>query len=153
MKKVFLLLIGLMLISNAVFAEGVYIYNSTGTTKSIPVASTNTVYSQWFRIDSGEYACVSYWVWSNSGAASVTIQLQQSPINPDTAGVSDPTMQVPVNMTDIVTSLTTELTWYHQSVSPLAMPYARFKITGTGSNSADTIVMLYVTQEKSLYAR
>jgi hypothetical protein len=53
-------------------------------------------------------------------------------------------------MADIVTALTTESTWYSQSMSILPLKYGRFKITGIGSNNADTIVNIKVNQMKSL---
>jgi hypothetical protein len=128
-------------------------YDSTKTTTDIPVPDTDVVYSAWFECDYGEYAAVCYMISSDDGVADVTIQLQQSPINPSLAGVSDPDGQIPVNMADIVTALTTEDTWYYKSLSLLPLPWARFKLTGIGSNESDTVVNIKVSQMKSLNAR
>jgi len=147
-KKVLVAFLIAVCIASSAFA--IDIKDSTGTTTSITVASTTTVYSGWFRMDTGAYAAVAYMISSDAGVADVTIQLQQSPINPDDAGVSDPDFQIPVNMADIVTALTTESTWYYQSMPFLPFEYARFKLTGIGSNSADTIVKIKVVQMGSV---
>jgi hypothetical protein len=49
-------------------------------------------------------------------------------------------------MADVVANLTTESTWYIKSLSLVSMKYARLKITGNGSNNADTVVQAVVSK-------
>ena len=151
MKKVLVVLIGIMLLATSAFALD--ILSSDSSTASIPVATTTTIYTHSFRTDSGEYGAISYWIYSAAGVADVTIQLEQSWTAPATEGSADGNYTIPVNMADVTTALTTESTWYQQSISVLPLPYGRFKITGIGSNNADTVVKIKVTQMKSLNVR
>ena len=66
---------------------------------------------------------------------------------PTTEGSADATYVEPVDFSNIVTNLTTESTWYHKVYSFAPLPYGRFKITGAGSNNADTVVTIKINQE------
>jgi len=152
MRKFLGVLLGLILLCSSAFAT-IDVYDSDGATTDILVPDTDVVYSEWFEIDLGEYTAVAYMISSDDGVADVTIQLQQCPINPALSGASDPDGQIPVNMADVVTALTTEATWYYKSISILPFAWARFKLTGIGSNESDTVVNIKVSQMKSLNAR
>ena len=122
------------------------ILNATNST-SIAVNGTATVYTQEFPIESAQYFEASYLANSTNGSVNVTIQLEQGSVVPATEGAANGNFTVPVNQPDIVTGLTTEDTWYHAAFSPVPLTYGRFKITGLGSNNADTILKIKVNEQ------
>jgi len=124
------------------------IFGSTGVT-DIAVASTATVYTRAFRIDYGDYFSLDYKANSANGSIDLKIELEQSVADnlPATEGSSDANYIEPENVSDIVSSLTTENTWKKKSLSPAPGIYARLKITGQGSNNADTVFNGYINQQ------
>jgi len=165
-SKVLVLVLGFLLITNIVFAgldhsgrnvsenvRDITVANVTQASNGsvdIAVATTGTVYTNSFKLNRGEYFETSYYAVSSAGTISLTIELEQSFQSPTTEGVADATYTEPVNMSDIVTTLTTEGIWSHVAISPVVLPYGRFKITGTGANNADTIVNMKISQQKNL---
>lgn len=140
-----LMLLTILMVSPA-FAgeyETIDALSSTSST-DIACATTSTVYSKWFALGPAEYFGVSYKYYAsdgNIGTMTITIQLEQSFQKPTTDGSADASYySIPVNMSDIVTAGTAYNTWAHKSISPIPLGYARFKITGTGSNDAHTVV-------------
>jgi ABC-type phosphate transport system substrate-binding protein len=148
MKRFWLLVLMLVLLVSPAYARSVTTQNVTlAGDADILVASTGTVYTDYFMIGDGEYFNVSYYIYSALGVADVTIQLEESPVVPTTQNVSNANYTIPVNMADIVTALTTESTWYHKALSPVPLTYGRFKITGIGSNQTDTIVNIKFSKQ------
>lgn len=147
MKKLFLVLLTCLFIASQsqAFAE-MDVLTSAGSS-DIAVATTGTVYTHSFRIDRGEYGAISYYANSVNGSVDITIEVEQGHARPTTEGSSDAGYVEPVNFSDVVTNLTTEATWYHKVYSFAPLTYARLKITGSGSNNADTIVNIKVNQE------
>jgi hypothetical protein len=140
----FLMMVG---ISSAQYTVNHPCTTSDGVTTSIPVATTDTVYTHSFTLDNADYFAVSYYTISTVGATDITIQLEESISLPDTEGASDVHFTIPVSMPDIVTNLSTENTWYQKSLSPIALKYGRFKITGAGLNASDTTVQVILSKK------
>jgi hypothetical protein len=123
------------------------VLNATDSVANISLAGATTVYTHSFPIDTGEYTAASYKLTSTIGVVNATIQLEQSFKLPDTEGSSEANYTIPVGLADIATVNTTNSTWFQKSISPIALPYARFKITGGTDNNATTIVHIKVNQE------
>ncbi len=119
------------------------VLNSDGTPGTIAVASTGVVYTRSFALNGAEY--FGLWLIATSvlGTADIKVELEQSYKLPTTEGAADALLwAVPDGMSDVVSSTTTELP-HQYSVGPIPMTYARYKLTGVGSNPADTIVEMY----------
>lgn len=152
LKRMFLVVALVVLLSSQVFAlqsNTRDVMDSTDGT-SIAVASTGTIYTKAMYIGDAEYFAVSYWIYSASGTADITIQLEQSWTLPATEGAADGNYVISeiegATAADIVTALTRESVWFNASRSIfIALPYVRFKITGISSNNADTIVKMKLT--------
>ena len=113
----------------------------TGNVTDIPVAGVTSVYTEAIPIHYGSFFAVAY--KANSAlfsSISVTIVAEQSWTKPATEFAADSNYFTPVGMPDIVTTLTTENTWYGTSIALIPFGFLRFKISGTGSNAADTLV-------------
>lgn len=112
--------------------------------ENMPVGSTSTYYTDSFKLKQGMY--FGLWMLANSsaGAPDLKIQLEQSYTTPTTENAADTaTYAVPENMADIQSSLTAE-TPKVMLISPVPMTYARFKITGQGTNNADTTLKMKI---------
>jgi len=112
--------------------------SSAGNT-TITVNGTS-VYTKAFVLDDSEYNAISYYAYSPAADIDVTLELQQSWVMPVTEGAADGNYTESVAMSDIVTNLTTESTWYNKALSAPAMKYGRIKITE--AVTADTQVTL-----------
>jgi hypothetical protein len=102
---------------------------------SIAVNGETTVYTKSFQIAYGDYFGVAYRAVATTGSPNITIQLEESWTEPSTEGSSDTNYVVPTGLSDIVTALTTQ-TWNIKTLSPIPMPYGRFKILGNATNGA-----------------
>uniref|UniRef100_A0A6H1ZNV5 Uncharacterized protein n=1 Tax=viral metagenome TaxID=1070528 RepID=A0A6H1ZNV5_9ZZZZ len=116
---------------------------------SIAVASTAVVYTKAMKLAFGDYFALSYKAVSAAGSPDVKIELEQSYELPTTEGSSDAEWVEPENMADIETNLTVE-TQKHKSLSPIPLPYGRFKITGNAGNAADTILTMFLSIQEEL---
>lgn len=106
----------------------------TALNLTITVTTGDTVYTRSFDLEAVKYMAVSYKQTTVSGTPSTKIQLEQSYDLPATEGGASTAWTIPVNMSDIETTLT-NTTVNHKAVSPVALPYARFKITGGAAGS------------------
>ncbi len=116
-------------------------------TTDIAIASAAVVYTRSFKLAFGDYFAVSYKATSDSGSPSLKIELQQSWDVPTTEGSTDGNWVESENMADIETDLTTE-TMHHKALTPATLAYGRFKITGSGTNPADTVINIYVHKQE-----
>lgn len=116
---------------------------------SIAVAGEVTVYTKAFKLAFGEYFGIRYRGVSASGDPNLKIELEESDVVPTSEGVADSNYVEPENMADIESALTTE-TWHIKSLTPVPMPYGRFKITGNSGNPSDTIVNIKLVQQEDL---
>lgn len=107
--------------------------------EDIAVASTAVVYTRAIRLLFGEYFSLKYKAVSATGSPSVKIEFEESDRAPETEGAADAHYVEPESLNDIEADLTSE-TWHIKSFSPPVAIYGRLKITGSGSNPADTIV-------------
>lgn len=114
----------------------------------IPCGSTGTFYSRSAKLAYGKYFAASWKATVSAGAPELKIEMEQSWAVPGTEGSSDTDWVEPESATDVDASLTDE-NWHHKAISPVAMPYIRFRITATGSNhSSCTLQIKLHTQEE-----
>lgn len=131
-----------------VFA-GTYVDNVLTSAESADIdgASGNTTYTKAFSIKNADYFAVGYKASSVTGSVDVKIELQESYDLPTTEGAADTTYVEPESFSDIETNLITE-TWHYKAISPVAMPYARFKVTGNPGSNNDTIVNIKIGKQE-----
>jgi hypothetical protein len=133
-------------------AEDIYATNDTTrpycvANLSISVTTGDIVATRSFDLEAGKYFAVSYQVTDVSGSPSLKIQLEQSFAKPTTEGIeslSDTNWVVPENMSNIESTLTDNL-MHHKALSPVALPFGRFKITENSGGSC-TVRMRISTQ-------
>lgn len=115
---------------------------------AIPVPTTTTVYTKAIKLKYLTYFSVFVYPYSASSAnVNVTVTVEQSWLPPATEGSADGNYVTPNGMSAIVTNKTTE-TYYAASLSPIVAPYMRFKIVGSGSNDADTVVYIKLCSQQ-----
>ena len=101
----------------------------------IPVKTTAVVYTKSMSLKMGEYFALGYKCTSD-GDVKLKIELEQSHQRPDTEEASDDTYVVPESITTLEAALADEA-WHVKKLEPIALPYARLKITGLGAPSAN----------------
>ena len=121
--------------------------NSSGVT-SIPVAGTATVYTRSFSLRYAAYFALAYKATSD-GNVNLKIELEQSWTDPTTEGSADANYVVPEGASEVDAGLTDE-NWHNVSLSPVAVPKARFKITGLSGNDDSTVLQLKLSLQQSL---
>jgi len=115
---------------------------------NIAVNATATVYTKSFKLNLGEYFGMAAIAISATGTAGVKIELEQSPLPPTTEGVAETTRFVePDGFADII-DIADEL-MHIKTITPVPMTYARYKITGSATNPADTIVNIWNFMQES----
>jgi len=112
------------------------------TTITIPAGET--IYSQAFSLKEGEYFALAYKAGS-SGAVDLTIDLQQSHKLPTTEGADDAAYVVPESASAVHSNLA-DTDWHSESLSPVAMPYARLMIA-SAAGVANTLQAKLSKQE------
>lgn len=113
-------------------------------TEDIAVASTATVYTQSFPIfDVDEKFGVKIKA-GGAGTKDVLVELEESDVRPATEGSADSDYTEPDGMADVANLVDTDL--HITEVMPVLKMYARFKLTGQGSNAATTTVTIGVSR-------
>lgn len=115
-------------------------------------ADTETIYTEAYSLKRGTAFAVAYKVSSVAEATvDITIVVEQSYKAPAAGSeeASDATFVTPASMSAICENRTTETTLVIQSLSPVPMPFIRFKITGAGSNAPDTVVNMWLACQES----
>lgn len=134
--------------SSGSFGNVEQIRNYDGAPGPINVASTAVVYSRPFRINYGTAFGMWYQAGNGSGTANMKIELEQSYIPPVlNNNASDAAWVVGAGVAPIETNLSGN-TAVVKSLSPVPMKYARFKITGLGSNPSDATINIWVFQQE-----
>jgi hypothetical protein len=103
---------------------------------SITVASTGTAYSRAFELPRD----VSFgweFLFSSGGAVDVKIELEVSNTKPATEQASDSNWAVPDGASAMSSGITDENVHF-LAFAPTVAKYGRLKLTGQGSNAADT---------------
>lgn len=113
----------------------------------IPVASTATVYTKSFMIGNVESMGLLAKATSD-GSVQVLIEMEIGPAVPTTEGAADSNYFEAEGYPDIMT-LVDEIN-HLKPITPIPMKYARFKLTGQGSNHSSTTVNLKLFR-KELY--
>ena len=108
----------------------------------ILVNAADVVYTKSFKLNNGQFFGMAAIAVSATGTASVKIELEESPLEPTTEGAAETTRFVePDGFSDII-DIADEL-MHIKTVAPVPMMYGRYKITGSGTNPADTIVNIW----------
>ena len=115
---------------------------------NIAVASAAVVYTRSFRLGDADTFAFKYRAVSASSTPDVLIQMEVGDSVPTTEGAADTSWIVPAEHDNIEASLTTEL-WKKLDFAPVTSKYGRLKITGSGSNPADTIVNAVLSKQIS----
>lgn len=118
-------------------------------TTDISCASTETIYTKAYELKRGSVFGVAYKATSSAGSINITIVVEQGYQAPTSPEASDATFVTPSGMADVCTNRTTETTLVIQSLSPVVMPWIRFKCVGAGSNNADTLVNIWLAIQES----
>lgn len=105
---------------------------------SIVVNGTAVVFSDTFQLQEGRVYAFDYQM-AVGATVDVKLELEQSNDLPTTESAIDTKYVVPEDAADLDVSLTDKLR-HLKAYAPAATRFARFKITGQGTNSADTAV-------------
>ncbi len=111
---------------------------------AIPIGAGATVYSKSFSLKFGDYFGLAYKA-ASAGAIDLTIYLEQSFQEPTTEGVADTAYVIPASMADVHTNLA-DANWHITALSPVAMPFSRFKIV-SAAGVANTLQLELAVQE------
>ena len=102
----------------------------------IPLNLTSTtIYSKSFILENYQDFCLAY--KASTANPSLTLQVEQGMVLPQTEGNEDANWNIPTNQNDVVTLLNTSAIQF-TSFSPAPVPYGRIKITtkiGTPTNT------------------
>ncbi len=118
--------------------------NSDGTVTPIPVASTGVVYTRSFPLNMANYFGVFVKAASATGTPDIKVELEESPIALTDAeeGSQNDNWVEPDGADDVVSQINDEVAHIF-TLSPVPMPWGRYKITGINANPADTLVTMY----------
>lgn len=81
-------------------------------------------------------------ILTGTGAVSVKFELQQGVVAPAAGNASDANFVVPTGVNDIISNLAVK-TQTHIALSPICLPWIRFKITELTNVSTDTVATMY----------
>ena len=118
--------------------------NAAGTV-AIPVASTGTVYTPTFEINGLEAIGVQVKLTSD-GDAKVLVQLEHCMAEPTSEAADTSNATIPDGFADIL-DITDELIHIKQ-INPVPAKYARFKLTGQGTNNASTTATIKIFRQE-----
>lgn len=94
-------------------------------------------------------ASCGFWVqaFSKSGTPAYTVTALQSPLDADPSTPWVPsTLYAPINTpSNGIIYTGSDGAIHTDSWTPIRMPFVRFRVTGTGSNPADTLLTLYIS--------
>ena len=130
----------------------VYIVREAGGDEAIAVAGNVTVYSEAFHLRGGEYFAGAFFATSD-GVVALTIQLEQSWEKPAIEGAAEDgttagDYQIPENMADVIVLANEEQ--HYKALTPVALPYGRFKIAGSVSNAASTLLYIRLSKQEEI---
>lgn len=108
----------------------------------ILVNAQAVVYTKSFKLNNARFFGIAARAVSSTGTAGVKIELEESPLLPTTEGAAETTRFVEPDGFDDIIDIADEL-MHIKTVSPVPMTYGRYKITGSATNPADTIVNIW----------
>lgn len=116
---------------------------------ALAVASTNVVYSNSFLMKFVSEFGIWVQAVSASSTPSIKIELQESYTIPATEGSADANYVVGDGVADVYTNLNDENA-HVKSLVPVPAQYGRFKITGSATNPADTVLTIIQFQQEMI---
>ena len=120
-----------------------YIGSLRKLTNAAAVASAGTVYTNSFPLGYSSYFGLWLLATSSGGTPDIKVDLQQGIAPPATEGPSDTNWVIPDGLGSVSGGINDQLVHIF-SLSPKPLPYARFKLTGQGSNPADALMTMYI---------
>ena len=124
------------------------IFSSTGL-EDIPIAGASaTVYTRSFSLSAVKY-CGVWLKAASSGSINFTVTLEQGIALPTTEGAADANWVTPDGMAAIFTGVNSTVA-HINSLSPAAMPYARFKIVSSTGNHATTTAQMKLAKQEEI---
>ena len=132
---------------------------NTGAPGSQPVASTTTVYGRAFPLGDGASFCAAM-AASGSATPDIDVYFEQTHLDPDRADQGNIAGTGQGAAGDIYNGWVqavgaskvadiTATTWFDFTISPVALPWGRFKFIGQGSNPANCVVDCNISQKES----
>lgn len=120
-----------------------------GAPAPITIPTTTTVYSRVFRLNYGQAFGLWLQAGNGSGTANMKIQLEQSYLALTEAqeGSSNAAYVIGDGVADVYANLN-DANAHVKTISPVPMKYARFKITGLGSNPADATINIWLFDQE-----
>ncbi len=120
------------------------IFKSDGS-QDIGVAGTAVVYTRAFDLNMGVFFGIRYRAVSATAATDIKVELEQSDQLPVTEGSTDANWVVPSGASALEANLTSEI-WVEKTLSPIPKRFGRLKLTGQGTNNADTIFNAFLSK-------
>lgn len=115
---------------------------STDSLTSIAVPTTTTVFTKSFSLVNHLFEPVGVmYKATSSGTVAMTIQAEQTYIKPTTEAVANSTF-VLWEASEVIA----DQQWHMITLDTVTMPYARFRIVGTGSNADSTTIQIKVSK-------
>ena len=125
------------------------IANSAGVVGAIAVASTADVYTHSHSIKDVLNLVLYYKATVASGTPDVDIYIEQGPGAPTAEGsagdATDAWIQIGSKIADV-----TDESWHYVVLSPVVMPFLRFKLDGQGANPASCTMDLRLGRQGAL---
>jgi hypothetical protein len=121
---------------------GASVVTNGSDSATIAVNVDQIIYTSSFDMNRSDVFGVWVKATSVTGTPAIKIELEESYRKPTTEGSGDTAWMEPAAISDVVTALADE-TAHIYPLSPVPMPYGRYKITGTAANPADTTVSIY----------
>ena len=125
------------------------IANSAGVVGAIAVASTADVYTHSHSIKDVSNLVLFYKATVSSGTPDVDIYLEQGPDLPTTQGSAGDSTDAWIQVGSKIADVTDE-SWHYVVLSPVVMPFLRFKLDGQGSNPATCTMDLRLGRQSAL---
>ena len=124
--------------------------NATKVFNATALAQTGTIYSDWQRIDDVDNFALFLYPNSVAGSVEMTLYCDISPIGDETVLTRTSTNTTTYVSVTVATGVNTEAMskYTSKSLTNLDWDYpamhVRFRLTGTGSNNADTLVTAWL---------
>ena len=129
--------------------EAQSIFDGATDVIEIPCGGVATYYSRAVKLAYGKYFSAAWKATVTAGAPELKIEMEQSWVKPTTEGSTDANWVVPESAADVDTTLTDE-NWHVASISPVAAPFIRFKISATGTNHASATLQIKLSTQEEL---
>lgn len=115
----------------------------------IAVGAGATIYTDSLMFGGVNDFALSY-IQTATGIPNIKIEMEQSIVKPTTENIADTNFGTPKSVGNIETALISKLI-QHMQLTPVTLPYIRFKITDNGAGATDTVVKMWLTLQKKSF--